>query len=89
MTQRDRDRLVVLKKTQKKAINQLQAAVEPQLGERRVRRLLVRLGEVGDRLLVGPTIGRLRSRRQPPPKLFWFHRLSVVSAAPVSLRLRR
>ncbi len=42
MTQRDRDRLVVLKKAQKKLITQRQAAVELQRSERQVRRLLVR-----------------------------------------------
>ncbi len=52
MTQRDRDRLVVLKKAQKKLITQRQAAVELQRSERQVRRLLVRLREVGDRAVV-------------------------------------
>jgi hypothetical protein len=34
MTQRDRDRLVVLKKAQKKLITQVQAAAELQVSER-------------------------------------------------------
>jgi hypothetical protein len=52
MTQRERDRLVVLKKAQKKLITQRQAAAELQVGERQVRGLLVRLKEVGDRAVV-------------------------------------
>ena len=52
MTQQDRDRLVVLKKAQKKLITQRQAASELKLSERQVRRLLLRLQEVGDRAVV-------------------------------------
>ncbi len=47
MTQRDRDRLVVLKKAQKKLIGQGQAAREPGITARQVRRLLVRLRKEG------------------------------------------
>jgi DNA-binding Lrp family transcriptional regulator len=43
MTQRDRDRLVVLKKAHKKLITQRQAAEELGLTERHVRRMLARL----------------------------------------------
>lgn len=49
MTQRDRDRLVVLKKAHKKLITQRQSAQELGITERQVRRLLVRLKEVGGR----------------------------------------
>ena len=49
MTQRDRDRLVVLKKAQKKLITQKQAASELRLTERQVRRLLKRLKGEGDK----------------------------------------
>jgi len=52
MTQRDRDRLVVLKKAQKKLITQRQAAGELDVSERQVRRLLIRLKEVGDQAVV-------------------------------------
>jgi hypothetical protein len=52
MTRRDRDRLVVLKKAQKKLITQRQAASKPDVSERQVRRLLIRLKEVGDRAVV-------------------------------------
>ena len=48
MTQRDRDRLVVLKKAQKGLITQRQAATELDLTERHVRRLLRRLKARGD-----------------------------------------
>jgi predicted ArsR family transcriptional regulator len=51
MTQRDRDRLVVLKKAQKKLITQKQAAMELQVTERQVRRLLKRLKREGDKAL--------------------------------------
>jgi hypothetical protein len=63
MTQRERDRLVVLKKAQKKLITQRQAAVELQLSERQVRRLLVRLREVGDRAVVHGLRQRPSNRR--------------------------
>jgi len=63
MTQRDRDRLVVLKKAQKKLIPQRQAAVELKLSERQVRRLLVRLKEVGDRAVVHGLRRRPSNRR--------------------------
>jgi predicted transcriptional regulator of viral defense system len=52
MTQRDRDRPVVLKKAQKKLITQRQAAGEPQVSERQVRRLLGKLKDQGDRGLI-------------------------------------
>jgi hypothetical protein len=52
MTQRDRDRLVVLNKALKKLITQRQAAEELGLSDRQVRRLIVRLKEVGDRAVV-------------------------------------
>lgn len=63
MTQRDRDRLVVLRKAQKKLITQRQAAAELQLTERHVRRLLVRLKEVGDRAVVHGLRQRQSNRR--------------------------
>lgn len=63
MIQRDRDRLVVLRKAQKKLITQRQAAAELQLTERHVRRLLVRLKEVGDRAVVHGLRQRPSNRR--------------------------
>ena len=63
MTQRDRDRLVVLKRAQKRQITQRQAAAELGLSERHVRRLLVRLEEVGDRAVVHGLRQRPSNRR--------------------------
>src|ERR1035441_6453836 len=63
MTQRDRDRLVVMKKAQKKLITQRQAASELDVSERQVRRLLIRLKEVGDRAVVHGLRGRPSNRR--------------------------
>jgi hypothetical protein len=63
MTQRDRDRLVVLKKTQKKLITQSQAAQELDVSERHVRRLLVRLRENGDKGVIHGLRGRESNRK--------------------------
>jgi transposase len=62
MTQRDRDRLVVLKKAQKKLITQSQAAQELGISGRQVKRLIRGLGERGD----GAVIHGLRG--QPSPR---------------------
>ena len=58
MTQRDRDRLVVLKKAQRKLITQKQAAAELSLTERHVRRLLVKRKEAGDKAVIQGLRGR-------------------------------
>jgi hypothetical protein len=63
MTQRDRDRLVVLKKAQKKLMTQQQAAGELTLSDRQVRRLLTRLKEVGDGAVVHGLRGRASNRQ--------------------------
>jgi transposase len=63
MTQRDRDRLVVLKKAHKKLITQRQAAEELGITERHVRRLLARLKEVGDRAVIHGLRGRSSNRK--------------------------
>jgi len=63
MTQRDRDRLMVLKKAHKKLITQRQAAEELQITERQVRRLLARLREVGDRAVIHGLRGRQSNRK--------------------------
>jgi hypothetical protein len=63
MTQRDRDRLVVLKKAQKKLIGQGQAARELGITARQVRRLLVRLRKEGDKAVIHKLRGRQSSRR--------------------------
>jgi hypothetical protein len=63
MTQRDRDRLVVLKKARKKLITHKQAAVELELTERHVRRLLKRLAAEGDKAVVHGLRGRASNRK--------------------------
>lgn len=63
MTQRDRDRLVVLRKAQKKLIRQHQAAKELEISARQVRRLLVKLREQGDTAVIHGLRGRPSNRR--------------------------
>lgn len=63
MTQRDRDRLVVLKKAQKKLITQSQAAKELDISERHIRRLLLGLRETGDKSVIHGLRGRESNRR--------------------------
>ena len=58
----DRDRLVVLKKAQKKLITQLQAAEEMKLSERQVR-LSRRLKKSGGRAVIHGLRGRQSNRR--------------------------
>lgn len=64
MTQRDRDRLVALKKAQKKLITQGQAAEELKLSVRQVRRLLRRLKQEGDQGIVHGLRGRPSNRKR-------------------------
>jgi transposase len=63
MTQRDRDRLVVLKKALKKLIKQTQAAQEMGISARQVRRLLHGLKEKGDKVVVHGLRGRVSNRK--------------------------
>jgi len=63
MTQRDRDRLVVLKKAQKKLITQQQAAVDLNITARQVRRLLRALKREGDEAVLHKSRGRTSNRR--------------------------
>jgi hypothetical protein len=63
MTQRDRDRLVVLKKAQKKLIGQGQAGRELGITARQVRRLLQRLKRDGDRAVIHKLRGRNSNRK--------------------------
>jgi transposase len=63
MTQRDRDRLVALKKARKGLITQRQAAEEIGQSERHVRRLLKRLKGKGDTALVHALRGRQSNRK--------------------------
>jgi transposase len=68
MTQRDRDRLVVLKKAQKKLITQTQAAQELNLTVRQVRRLLKRLKKEGDAVVIHGLRGRTSKRKTSEEK---------------------
>jgi hypothetical protein len=63
MTQRDRDRLVVLKKAQKKLITQQQAAEELNITARQVRRLVRALKAEGDKAVIHKSRGRASNRR--------------------------
>ena len=64
MTQRERDRLVALKKAQRKQITQKQASEEMGVSERQVRRLLAKLKETGDRAVIHGLRGRPSNRKQ-------------------------
>jgi predicted ArsR family transcriptional regulator len=63
MTQKERDRLVALKKAKKKLIAQKQAAAEVGVSERQVRRLLRSLKERGDRAVKHAARGRPSNRK--------------------------
>jgi transposase/transposase-like protein len=63
MTQHDRDRLVVLKKAQKKLITQSQAAKELDISSRQVRRLLRALKVKGDKAVIHGLCGRASQRK--------------------------
>jgi len=63
MTQRDRDRLVALKKARKGLITQRQAAKELGQSERHIRRLLVKLGAEGDQTIIHQLRGRASNRK--------------------------
>lgn len=63
MTQRQRDRLVVLKKAQKRLISQKQAAEEAEVSDRQIRRLLDKLKQSGDQAVIQGLQGRLSNRK--------------------------
>lgn len=63
MTQKDRDRLVALKKTKKGLITQSQAAQEIGVSERQVRRILVALKKRRDKAVIHAGRGRSSNRR--------------------------
>jgi transposase-like protein len=65
MTQAERDRLVALKKANKKLITQKQAAEEIGMTERQVRRLLRKLRSKGDRAVIHELRGRPSNRKLP------------------------
>jgi len=63
MTQRERDRLVVLKKAQKRLIKQRQAAEELGVTVRQLRRMLSGLKQRGDSVVIHGLRGRASKRR--------------------------
>jgi hypothetical protein len=63
MTQKDRDRLVVLKKAVKKLIKQREAAQELGISARQVRRLLWGWKQEGDKVVVHGLRGRASNRK--------------------------
>ncbi len=65
MTQAERDRLVALKKANKKLITQKQASEEIGVTERQVRRLLRKLRRKGDRAVIHELRGQPSNRRLP------------------------
>lgn len=64
MTQRERDRLVVLRKAEKKLITQRQAAQQLEVSERHIHRLLRRLKQVGDGAVIHGLRGRPSVRKR-------------------------
>ncbi len=68
MTQKERDRLVALKKAKKRLITQQQAASEIGVSERQVRRLLRELKERGDKAVIHSARGRRSNRRMAEEK---------------------
>src|SRR5450631_1703377 len=63
MTQQDRDRLVVLRKAERRLIGQGQAARELGVTSRQVRRLLRRLKKDGDKAVIHKLRGRPSNRK--------------------------
>jgi transposase len=63
MTQKERDRLVALKKAKKNLITQKQAAAEIGVSERQVRRMLRSLKERGDKAVIHAGHGRPSNRK--------------------------
>ena len=63
MSQRERDRLKVLHEASKGQITQKQAAEQLQLSERQIRRMLKKLGSMGDSAVIHGLRGRASNRR--------------------------
>ena len=68
MTQKERDRLVALKKAKKKLITQKQAAAEIGVSERHLRRMLRSLKERGDKAVIHAARGRKSNRKMAEEK---------------------
>jgi len=67
LSQRERDRLRVLQDVQQGHLTQVEAAVRVKLSDRQVRRLLVRIGEQGDRAVIHGLRGPPSNRRLAAP----------------------
>ena len=63
MTQAERDRLVVLKRAKKGVLSQKEAALELEVSERQVRRMLGRLKQVGDQSVIHSLKGKPSNRK--------------------------
>lgn len=63
LSQRERDRLRVLHEVKQKHITQVEAARRLKVSDRHIRRLLIRLGEQGDRAVIHGLRGRPSNRR--------------------------
>src|SRR5882724_10480102 len=63
LSQRERDRLRVLHEVKQKQITQVEAAKRLKISDRHIRRLLLRLGEHGDRAVIHGLRGRRSNRR--------------------------
>jgi predicted DNA-binding protein (UPF0251 family) len=63
LSQRERDRLRVLHEIKQKQITQREAASRLKISDRHIRRLLVGLGQRGDRALIHGLRGRPSNRR--------------------------
>ncbi len=63
LSQRERDRLRVLHEVKQKQITQIAAAKRLKISDRHIRRLLLRLGEHGDRAVIHGLRGRRSNRR--------------------------
>lgn len=64
MSQKDRDRLVVLKQAQKRQLTQAEAAGQLECTERHVRRLLAKLKSEGDKAVMHGLRGRPSNRKR-------------------------
>jgi hypothetical protein len=63
LNQRERDRLRVLHEIKGQHISQIEAAQRLKISDRHIRRLLIRLGKLGDRAVLHGLRGRPSNRR--------------------------
>jgi hypothetical protein len=63
LSQRERDRLRLLHEVKQKQITQIEAARRLKVSDRHIRRLLLRLGEQGDRAVIHGLRGRTSNRK--------------------------